>query len=386
MMDFTLTRLPLLAGGAVAASLSRAGLWTFSRYMRAPLASTALLAMVTLTALAGSNALYFQTARHPAPLFAPAPDVPETAAIEQVPEAPALPQLRQAEVPQPISQETTSSVAPPSPVVPDAPVGNTQVFELQKKLTELKLFDGTVDGFYGPMTARAIRAFEERNGMTPSGAISPGLVDAILRADTMGMAPQRVQVADVAPQPAPVRTIRAAKVQLPPMPLAPVNAVQAPTPVEDAFDTVTSSAAQTIDSIVAAVDGSRVTPATSALRPTAALPLMAATAQPMPAPVQNVASLEPVAPPAVIIPQPEVTQQAAIAPAAVASPTSNAQLIEQVQRGLASLGFLQGAIDGKPGEATAKAIRAFEIFHNYAPTGEVNPQLVGLLRDAGASI
>ncbi|MET3896757.1 peptidoglycan hydrolase-like protein with peptidoglycan-binding domain [Devosia sp. UYZn731] len=386
MTDSTLTRLPLLAGGAVAASLSRAGLWTFSRYMRAPLASTALLAMVTLTALAGSNALYFQTARHPAPLFAPAPDVPETAAIEQVPEAPALPQLRQAEVPQPISQETTSSVAQPAPVVPDAPVGNAQVFELQKKLTELKLFDGTVDGFYGPMTARAIRAFEEHNGMTPTGAISPGLVDAILRADTMGMAPQRVQVAEVAPQPAPVRTIRAAKVQLPPMPLAPVNAVQAPTPVEDAFDTVTSSAAQTIDSIVAAVDGSRVTPATATLRPTAALPLMAATAQPMPAPVQHVASLEPVAPPAVIIPQPEATRQAAIAPAAAATPTSNAQLIEQVQRGLASLGFLQGAIDGKPGEATAKAIRAFEIFHNYAPTGEVNPQLVGLLRDAGASI
>jgi hypothetical protein len=170
------------------------------------------------------------------------------------------------------------------------------------------------------------------------------------------------------------------------MPLAPVSAVQAATPVEDAFDTVTNSAAQTIDSIVAAVDGSRVTPATSAMRPTAALPLMAATAQPMPAPVQHVASLEPVAPPAIIIPQPEATQQAAVAPASVASPTSNAQLIEQVQRGLASLGFLQGAIDGKPGEATAKAIRAFEIFHNYAPTGEVNPQLVGLLRDAGASI
>jgi peptidoglycan hydrolase-like protein with peptidoglycan-binding domain len=346
--------------------------------------------MVTLTALAGSNALYFQTARHPAPLFAPAPDVPETASIVEVPEAPALPQLRQAEVPQPVSQETTSSVAQPAPIVPNAPVGNKQVFELQKKLTELKLFDGTVDGFYGPMTARAIRAFEERNGMTPTGAISPGVVDAILRADTMGMAAQPVQVAEVAPQPmaAPVRTIRP-KVQLPPVGMAPVSAAQAPTPVEDAFDTVTSSAAQTIDSIVAAVDGSRVTPATSALRPTAALPMMAVTAQPMPAPVQHVASLEPVAPPpAIIVPQAAATQQAAIAPspAAAASPASNAQLIEQVQRGLASLGFLQGAIDGKPGEATAKAIRAFEIFHNYAPTGEVNPQLVGLLRDAGASI
>jgi hypothetical protein len=151
------------------------------------------MAMVTLTALAGSNALYFQTARHPAPLFAPAPDVPETASIVQAPEAPVLPQLRQAESPQPVSQETTSSVTPQvqTPAVPAGPVGNPQVFELQKKLTELKLFQGTVDGFYGPMTARAIRTFEERNGMTPTGAISPSLIDAILRADAMGMAPQR---------------------------------------------------------------------------------------------------------------------------------------------------------------------------------------------------
>jgi len=389
MTDSTLTRLPLLAGSAVAASLSRAGLWTFSRYMRAPLASTALMAMVTLTALAGSNALYFQTARHPAPLFAPAPDVPDTASVVAAPAAPVLPQLRQAEVPQPVSQEITSSVTQPEPVVPDAPVGNTQVFELQKKLTELKLFNGTVDGFYGPMTARAIRAFEERNGMTPTGAISPALVDAILRADAMGMAPQPVRVAEIAPEPVAAPVVRAAQAQLPPVPLGPVRVVQPETPVEDAFDAVTNSAAQTIDSIVAAVDGSRVTPAAPALRPTPSRPLLAATAQPMPAVVQRVASLEPMAPPAVIVPkQAEPQQLAALAPTAAvpAGPTSNAQLIEQVQRGLASLGFLQGAIDGKPGEATARAIRAFEIFHNYAPTGEANPQLLGLLRDAGASI
>jgi peptidoglycan hydrolase-like protein with peptidoglycan-binding domain len=285
-----------------------------------------------------------------------------------------------------VSQETTSSVTVAAPVIPDAPVGNKQVFELQKKLTELKLFNGTVDGFYGPMTARAIRAFEERNGMPPTGAISNEVMDAILRADAAGMAPQRVQVADIAPEPLPAPTVRAARAQLPPVALNPVNAVQPATPVEDAFDTVTNSAAQTIDSIVAAVDGSRVTPTAPAVRPVPALPLLASTAQPMPAPVQQVATLERIAPPAVIVPQAEASQQAAITPAATATPTSNTQLIEQVQRGLASLGFLQGAIDGKPGEATAKAIRAFEIFHNYEPTGEATPQLLGLLRDAGASI
>jgi hypothetical protein len=69
MTATTFTRLPLQAGSAVATSMGRFGIWTLTHYMRAPLASTGLLAMVTLTALAGSNALYFQTARHPAPFF-----------------------------------------------------------------------------------------------------------------------------------------------------------------------------------------------------------------------------------------------------------------------------------------------------------------------------
>ena len=390
MTDSTFTRLPLAAGSALAASLGRAGLWTLARYMRAPLASTGLMALVTLTALAGSNALYFQTARHPAPLFAPAPDVPETASIAQPATVPALPQLRQAAAPQPVSSETTSTVAPVVPAIPDAPVGNSQVFELQKKLTELKLFDGTVDGFYGPMTARAIRAFEERNGLTPTGALSDQIIDAILRADATGIAPSRVQVAVVAPQPmqTPVRPVAVQPSRVAPEPARLIGPVD---PVADAFDTVTNSAAETIDSIVAAVDGSRKTPAPSAVRPMPALPLLAATAQPMPAPVQHVASLEPITQPAVIVPQQAAPQQqAALAPVAaprtIVNPANDTQLIEQVQRGLASLGFLQGPIDGKPGEATAKAIRSFEIFHNYAPTGEVNTQLLGLLRDAGASI
>jgi peptidoglycan hydrolase-like protein with peptidoglycan-binding domain len=68
------------------------------------------------------------------------------------------------------------------------------------------------------------------------------------------------------------------------------------------------------------------------------------------------------------------------------APANNVQLVSQIQRGLASLGFYHGSIDGHPGDATAKAIREFENFHSYRVTGQVKPDLVGLLRDAGASI
>jgi peptidoglycan hydrolase-like protein with peptidoglycan-binding domain len=383
MTATTFTRLPLQAGSAVATSMGRFGIWTLTHYMRAPLASTGLLAMVTLTALAGSNALYFQTARHPAPMFAPSPLVPETANVAS-PQQLVLPDpvpVQQTAVTQMVTNETTGSVSPAA--VPTDPVGNKDVFAVQKKLTELGLFSGTVDGYYGPMTARAIRAFEERNGMTPMGAVSRDVIDAILRADAAGMVPVVVQAAAVAPPPAVVA----------PQPVAaPVQAVAqsgdrvvarlpAIAPAENVVDTVGNAAAQTIDSIVAAVEGGRQTPAAPAVKPVPAMPLMATNVQPMPAPVQQVASLE------TIVPKREV---AAVVPdevrAANVRPANDTQLVSQVQRGLASLGFFHAPIDGKPGEATAKAIRSFEVFHNYQMTGQVTPELPGLLRAAGADI
>jgi peptidoglycan hydrolase-like protein with peptidoglycan-binding domain len=90
-------------------------------------------------------------------------------------------------------------------------------------------------------------------------------------------------------------------------------------------------------------------------------------------------------------PQPVTAVQAEPVPdhtlaATTTAPTNNAQLVGTIQKGLASLGFYHGSIDGHPGDATAKAIREFENFHSYRVTGQVKPDLVGLLRQAGAAI
>jgi peptidoglycan hydrolase-like protein with peptidoglycan-binding domain len=395
MTATTFSRLPLAAGSAVATSLGRAGLWTLSRYMRAPLASTGLMALVTLTALAGSNALYFQTARHPAPFFSPATDVPASVAQPAAPMLAPIPAERTAVLAPVVTNDTTGSVATAPQAIPNAPVGNKQAFDVQKKLTELGLFNGKVDGFYGPMTASAIRAFEERNGLEPTGALTPAVVDAIMRADASGMIPVTQQTA-VAQQPAPI--VQPAPVVVQPAPVQQAAVAQpAPqqdqvvarlptlSPIDNAVDTVGNAAAETIDSIVAAVGGSRPTPATQNAAPIPALPMMATAAQPMPAPVQ-VASLEPMAAPRpVTSAQQQPVPDQTMAATSVA-PANNVQLVSQIQRGLASLGFYHGSIDGHPGDATAKAIREFENFHSYRVTGQVKPDLVGLLRDAGASI
>ena len=286
----------------------------------------------------------------------------------------------------PVTQETTGSVATIPAPIPSTPVGNSDAFAIQKKLTELGLFNGTVDGFYGPMTANAIRAFEQRNGLEPTGAMTPDVINAILRSDASG----KVPVAQAAPMSQPAPVVQQAVVVQPQPAVAPapqpdrvVARLPALSPVDEAVDTIGNAAAQTIDSIVAAVEGGRTTPAAPAVKPVPALPLVATQqVQQMPAPVQ-VASLEPMA-----APRPAAPAEAQVAPEQVAAvaPANNVQLVSTIQQGLASLGFYHGPIDGHPGDATAKAIREFENFHSYRVTGQVKPDLVGLLRQAGAAI
>ncbi len=394
MTASTFTQLPLMAGGALLGTLSRAGLWTFSRYMRAPLASSGLLAMVTMTALAGSNALFFQTAEHPSPFFAaartevaplPTPVVERPAGESSSVEA--LPVVAPAPT---VSAETTGSVAPGVATVPDAPVGNEQMFAVQKKLFELQLFTGKVDGYYGPKTAEAIRAFEVRNGMTPTGANDPAVFALILGADSAGRVtmPANQQPQAVAPTPAPVsqvQPVQQAAVTSPPDVAAPaeqqdqlVARLPALSPAEQVFDDVAQTAANTIDSIIAGLDGGSRGAAPSVSSPPtprAALPALTTQTQTMPAPVQPAAA-QPV----------QLASAGPVATPVAVPPATDAALVAQIQTGLASLGFFHGPIDGRPGPETARAIREFENFHRYKMTGQVQPDLVELLLKAGATI
>lgn len=393
MTASTLTHLPLAAGGALAAGVGRAGLWAVARYMRAPLANTGLLALATFTAMAGNNALYNQPMNHPAPMFAPSPKVPEPVVpvaepVRVIPDPEPAPQrvaepivvLDPAPQVQPVTSETTGSLAV---TVPDEPVGNAQVFEVQKKLLELNLFDGKVDGYYGPMTARAIRAFEERNGLEPQGALTPQIVDAILKADTDGR----------------MSATSAAAVQATPRPPAAVEAEAATQPdiligrVEErvTIESIVDSAAQTIDSLVAGLSEGRETIDQPARRPVPALPVLQVAETPvarqeMPPPVTETTQVA--AAPAATVAAEEPVQTGSVASddAPAGPPASNTELVRRVQRGLASLGFLHGAIDGEANAATARAIRNFEVYHNYKVTGRVTPELVDMLIAAGASV
>lgn len=77
----------------------------------------------------------------------------------------------------------------------------------------------------------------------------------------------------------------------------------------------------------------------------------------------------------------QIAQQAT---AEATTPVVDKELVLKVQKGLASLGYEVGEIDGIAGEATATAIRRFETFYNYDQTGEVTPELIDMLKAANA--
>jgi peptidoglycan hydrolase-like protein with peptidoglycan-binding domain len=371
------------------------------------------VAVAGFSILAGSNALYFQPERHPAPLFfSPVKHAVRPPAIRPVVPAP-RPHLP---VQPAVDEETTGSLGPDS--APDQ-IDTADVKAMQQKLRALNLLDDEADGIFGRRTAAALRAFEAKFGMKPDGRLTPRIIAAVAAAPLPSVAEplpaQPVPVAPAAAAPAPkVETAAAVPAgQGPrPVPLAPLPAAVLKAPAQ-APESVPQAAPQ-----MAAVTPEPAPPAAStfaanSLVPNAAGATMdtgddkapsaskpagddgaggsagAMTATPAaPAdgrmtPAQRLAAQMGTLPP-------EATAENAVPPATVVPDETNGStdpaLITKIQRGLASLGFLGAKIDGVPGEGTAKAIRNFEVFYDYKVTGLATHQLLNLLRQHGAVI
>ena len=329
-----LAEVPLVALGHALTGSGRIAGWAFERYRQAPLTNSALALLVLVSALGAENALFGQNRHHPAPLFGtahtalqkPQPVVPRTRPKTAV--APAAAAAAPAPAPQaakPSPAEIASAAAEPGPT------GNPDVFEVQRKLEKLKLFTGTVDGYYGPETAAAIRRFESLNGLPQTGKLGRDMMEKI-KAAPLSLGDSR-EASVASADPAPAVTVPAAD------------------------------------------------PKTASADLPAPAPLSATLPQPKPG-VPLAVNDNP-APHGTEVP--ELTGNARPADVMPVS-TTDPVIIAKVQRGLASLGFLQGPADGVAGEATSKAIRNFETYFNYRVTGRITPELLDLLVENGATI
>ncbi|WP_197421390.1 peptidoglycan-binding domain-containing protein [Devosia sp. Root105] len=467
MTAATLAHLPLQVGSVAMAHAGRAALWVIARYMRSPLTNSAIAALVVTSAMAGSNALYGQRHEHPSPLFdAGIESTAELADVELV-----IPKTRPKSfvlsAPAKVQRQVVAAAAPLD--TQGGPIGNKEVFEVQRKLERLQLFTGTVDGYYGPQTARALKKFEEQRGLKPTGELTRDIIELVLAAPLSTPAPQ-----PVAPAPAPaVEQKPAAAVTLPKVEIAPVAAelpkaeqlrAEQPKPEQQRTDAVKPQSLAVMEQpkpLVADIETGSIAPAKQATgstllgrpvpkSPEAALEMAAETAGDAISTIVNgVQSMSMTTAPKVLPRKPVAQQQfaaesntlstaeaapaVALVPKAAAARTELAALpdkpqvgvplkieepappapgetiavldteatpeqlmapfsvtdpviVAKVQRGLGSLGFLHGPADGVAGEATAKAIRNFEVYFNYKVTGRISPELLDLLVDNGAAI
>jgi len=425
--------LPVQAGGAALTQAGRAAVWVIARFMRSPLTNSAILALVVTTAMAGSNALYGQRHMHPSPLFTP---VAAGADVE-----PVIPAVKPKGLgSKPLVVGTPKKLAKVATVdTATTGIGNAEVFDVQKKLAALNFFTGTIDGYYGPQTAKAIRKFGEANGLKLTGELSADIVQKIKNTPLAVAEPKPAVIPAPAPvvEPEPVAveekpavtvtlpTVVAPKVELTlpeakpaaeaeatvkpqslamiaePAPLtseittgsikptkktATVLGRPVPDTPGEALEMAADTAGEAINTIIDGVQSVAMT------KPVAATPFAAdsqtlstaslATPDKPQVGVPLQIDEEPTKPgtPIAVLDTPATPEE--LAPVSVNDPVT----VARVQRGLGSLGFLHGPADGVAGEATAKAIRNFEVYFNYKVTGRISPELLDLLVENGASI
>ena len=192
-------------GNAIVARVSHLLAGGLKRVAHNPLNALGICMLGIGTLAGGVNALWLQPAHHPSPLFMETASITEPGISVPAPQIQRLPAIA---VPAPgETSPVVSRIPAPRPSAPVyrpiesstdqkiRTVGNKEVATLQAKLSEMALFTGKVDGYYGPETATAIRAFERNQGVTPKGAITPQILSAVARARV----PQRNAISVSAP-------------------------------------------------------------------------------------------------------------------------------------------------------------------------------------------
>ncbi len=341
MTSSTFQQLPFSATGSLWGATKRTLGWATTLFLNKPLQNMAIALLGFAMTVSFFNALFWQTGVHPAPIFSlqqQALSASSDSLSLQNASAPHPRQLSSSRTQQPLiaplsaSQPIQQLVSTPSPVVLDN-VTNEILARAQTVLAEIGLFSGKIDGFYGPLTAEAIRAFERQQGLTVKGSMSPEIIGKILSFK----AGQTSSIAQ--PVSAPSAPVSSAPVSSAPAPVASQPVVQQPqtTNTQPHID----EPGQTVPDLLRTI--------ASSVRPSQSL------------------SSAPV-----------------VAPSPAYEAQNDKQLVEKIQRGLSSLGFYYSSIDGVLGESTARAIREFENFKSFEMTGRISSQLLIWLQEAGA--
>ena len=139
-----------------------------SRVQKYPALAGGATALFVVMSLISANAVWYQPASHPAPIFATrSNDAAGNAAIRHVSANRVIS----------TSLKTHKSAQP-------KPVYSELTKELQLALADKKIYSGAIDGIYGSRTKTAIVTYQERKNLKSSGKVSAKLLSHILMSGT----------------------------------------------------------------------------------------------------------------------------------------------------------------------------------------------------------
>jgi len=139
-----------------------------SRVQKYPALAGGATALFVVMSLISANAVWYQPASHPAPIFATrSSDGASHAAVRHV-------STRRV--------KTTSSKM--HKTVQPKPVYSELTKELQLALADKKIYTGSIDGIYGSRTKTAIVTYQERMNLKSNGKVSAKLLSHILMSGT----------------------------------------------------------------------------------------------------------------------------------------------------------------------------------------------------------
>lgn len=160
--------------------------------LRHPMRTGSTLVLVGGAALIVANAVFFQTAHHPSPLFATRAEagLSQVAAIPTppIPEPMPIPRVRALTTPVPVPTAIPAAAqgprlvavtAVPPPTVANAPTAASAISEVQTALQTAGLYQGRVDGMFGARTRAAVEAYQRNNGLAVNGTVDDALLTHI---------------------------------------------------------------------------------------------------------------------------------------------------------------------------------------------------------------
>jgi len=158
-----------------------------------PVRSGGILVILLTTIAIVSNAVFFQSSRHPSPFFATRPEAVPAAPVAVTVKTAPVPKSRGDAVEPEMVRSEKLSVAPQSD---DAAVDSVAIIAVQDALAQRGMYDGKADGKLGTKTRAAIAAYEKKYGLPESGMPSDGLMAHLRRTET----------AEAKPTPAPAES------------------------------------------------------------------------------------------------------------------------------------------------------------------------------------